>query len=305
MSRTVDKERIVIRIAGDSPDPMQLAGGRFADATAVFGNDLATAPDYPAEVRAPTGTVRGVSAFQIHFASRDILTPGDTPNVLAAVNPAARKSNVDTLESGSTIVVNGDAFNKRNLTKAGYDSNPLEDGSLAEFRVHRLPMTSMTVKATEDIEGVSSRDGARAKNMFALGVLSLMYARPVQVTEEWIEQKFAKHGPILTANLAAFHAGYNFGETTELLDVQYRVKPAALRPGTYRNVDGTTAPARGRSGASVTSGLPLLFASYPITPASELLHELARQRRFGVRVIQAEDEIAAANMALRAGFGRG
>jgi len=303
MSRTVDKDRVVIRIAGDSGDGMQLAGGRFTEATAVFGNDLATAPDYPAEVRAPTGTVRGVSAFQIHFASRDILTPGDTPNVLVAMNPAALKSNVENLESGSTIMVNDDAFNKRNLTKAGYDSNPLEDGSLAEFHVHRLPMTSMTVRATEGIEGVSSRDGARAKNLFALGVLSWMYGRPVQVTEEWIEQKFAKHGPILTANLAAFHAGYNFGETTELLDVQYRVKPAALRPGTYRNVDGTTATALGLIAASVRSGLPLLFASYPITPASELLHELARQRRFGVRVIQAEDEIAAANMALGAAFG--
>ena len=303
MSKTVDKERVVIRIAGDSGDGMQLAGGRFTEATAVFGNDLSTAPDYPAEVRAPTGTVRGVSAFQIHFASRDILTPGDTPNVLVAMNPAALRSNVEELESGSTIVVNDDAFTKRNLVKAGYDSNPLEDGSLAEFQVHRLPMTSMTVRATEGIEGVSSRDGARAKNLFALGVLSWMYARPVKVTEQWIEQKFAKRGPILAANLAAFHAGYNFGETTELLDVQYRVKPATLPPGTYRNVDGTTATALGLIAASVTSKLPLLFASYPITPASELLHELARQRRFGVRVIQAEDEIAAANMALGAAFG--
>ena len=303
MSRIVDKERVVIRIAGDSGDGMQLAGGRFTEATAVFGNDLSTAPDYPAEVRAPTGTVRGVSAFQIHFASRDILTPGDTPNVLVAMNPAALKSNVDTLESGSTIVVNDDAFNKRNLVKAGYESNPLEDGSLAEFRVHRLPMTSLTVKAAEGIEGVSSRDAARAKNLFALGVLSWMYGRPLEVTEEWIERKFAKNGPILTANLAAFHAGYNFGETTELLDVQYRVKPAALRSGTYRNVDGTTATALGLIAASVRSGLPLLFASYPITPASELLHELARQRGFGVRTIQAEDEIAAASMALGAAFG--
>ena len=219
------------------------------------------------------------------------------------MNPAALKSNLDALEAGSMIVVNDDAFNKRNLTKAGYESNPLEDGSLAEFRVHRLPMTSMTVKATEGIEGVSSRDGARAKNLFAVGVLSWMYGRPVEVTEEWIERKFAKRSAILAANLAAFHAGYNFGETTELLDVQYRVKPAALRPGTYRNVDGTAATALGLITASVTSGLQMLFASYPITPASELLHELARQRSFGVRVIQAEDEIAAANMALGASFG--
>ncbi len=303
MSRTVDKERVVIRIAGDSGDGMQLAGGRFTDATAVHGNDLATAPSYPAEVRAPAGTIRGVSAFQIHFASRDILTPGDTPNVLVAMNPAALKSNVDALESGSTIVVNDDAFNKRNLAKAGYDVNPLEDGSLAEFRVHRLPMTSMTVRATEGIEGVSSRDAGRAKNLFALGVLSWMYARPVDGTEQWIEQKFAKKGAILKANLAAFHAGYNFGETTELLDIQYRVKPASLPPGTYRNVDGTTATALGLIAASITSGLGLFFASYPITPASELLHELARQRRFGVRLIQAEDEIAAASLVLGAAFG--
>jgi 2-oxoglutarate ferredoxin oxidoreductase subunit alpha len=303
MPETVDRERVVIRIAGDSGDGMQLAGARFTDATAAFGNDLATAPDYPAEVRAPAGTLHGVSAFQIHFASRDILTPGDRPNVLVAMNPAALRANVDVLESGSTIVVNDDAFNRRGLAKAGYDSNPLEDGSLAEFRVHRLPMTSMTLKAAEEIEGVSSRDAARAKNLFALGVLSWMYARPVAVTEEWIERKFADRGAILAANLAAFHAGYNFGETTELLDIQYTVKPAALPPGSYRNIDGTTATALGLLAASARSGLPLFLASYPITPASELLHELARHRGLGVQVIQAEDEIAAANMALGAAFG--
>jgi 2-oxoglutarate/2-oxoacid ferredoxin oxidoreductase subunit alpha len=301
--RTVDKERVVIRIAGDSGDGMQLAGGRFTEATAVYGNDLATSPNYPAEVRAPAGTVRGVSAFQIHFASRDILTPGDAPNVLVAMNPAALKSNLSALERGSTIVVNDDAFNKRNLAKAGYDSNPLEDGSLDGFQVYRLPMTTLSVKATENIEGVSTRDAARTKNLFALGVLSWMYSRPVEVTEQWIEQKFAKKSAILAANLAAFHAGYNFGETTELLDVQYHVKPAALRAGTYRNVDGTTATALGLIAASVRSGLPLFFASYPITPASELLHELARRQEFDVQVIQAEDEIAAANMALGAAFG--
>lgn len=292
----------MIRIAGDSGDGMQLAGGRFSEATALFGNDLATAPNYPAEVRAPTGTVRGVSAFQIHFASRDILTPGDRPDVLVAMNPAALRSNLEDLEGGSTIVVNEDAFTERNLVKAGYDSNPLEDGSLAEYRVHALPMTSMTARATEGIDGVSSRDTARSKNLFALGVLSWMYGRPLGVTEQWIERKFAKREAIRVANLAALHAGYNFAETTELLDVQYRVKPAALRPGTYRNVDGTTATALGLIAASVCSGLPLFFASYPITPASELLHELAQRRDFGVRMIQAEDEIAAASMALGAAF---
>jgi 2-oxoglutarate/2-oxoacid ferredoxin oxidoreductase subunit alpha len=303
MTRTVEKERVVIRIAGDSGDGMQLAGGRFTDATAVFGNDLATAPNYPAEVRAPTGTVRGVSSFQIHFASRDILTPGDRPSVLVAMNPAALKSNVDSLESGATILVNDDAFTARNLTKAGYDESPLEDGSLADFKVHRLPMTSLTVKSAEGIEGVTSRDAGRAKNLFALGVLSWMYARPLEVTEGWITKKFAKKPAVMAANLAAFHAGYNFSETTEILDVQYRIKPAALKKGTYRNVDGTTATALGLLAASHAAGVGLFFAGYPITPASELLHELARLRREGIEVVQAEDEIAAANMALGAAFG--
>ncbi len=305
MSKVIEeRERVVVRFAGDSGDGMQLAGSRFTDATAVLGNDLATLPNFPAEIRAPAGTLAGVSAFQIHFASRDILTPGDAPNVLVAMNPAALKANVAELERGATIIVNEDAFSKRNLDKAGYEANPLEDGSLGAYRVHRIPMTTLTTRAAEAIEGASTRDAGRAKNFFALGLLSWLYGRPTDVTQRWIEQKFARNPPVLQANLAAFNAGWSFGETTELLDVQYRVKPATgVPPGTYRNVNGTTALSLGLIAASVRSRLPLLLASYPITPASELLHELSRHASFGVTTIQAEDEIAAAGMALGAAFG--
>jgi 2-oxoglutarate/2-oxoacid ferredoxin oxidoreductase subunit alpha len=305
MTKAVEeRERVIIRFAGDSGDGMQLAGGRFTDATAVVGNDLATLPNFPAEIRAPAGTLAGVSAFQIHFASRDILTPGDAPNVLVAMNPAALKANLAELERGATIIVNEDAFSKRNLDKAGYGRNPLEDGSLSEFRVHRIPMTTLTSRAVEAIEDASTRDAGRAKNLFALGVLSWLYGRPNEVTKHWIDQKFARKPALMRANLAAFNAGWSFGETTELLDVQYRVKPATdVAPGTYRNINGTTALALGLIAASARSGLPLVLASYPITPASELLHELSRHARFGVSTIQAEDEIAAAGMALGAAFG--
>jgi 2-oxoglutarate/2-oxoacid ferredoxin oxidoreductase subunit alpha len=305
MSKTIEeRERVVVRFAGDSGDGMQLAGSRFTDATAVVGNDLATLPNFPAEIRAPAGTLAGVSAFQIHFASSDILTPGDAPNVLVAMNPAALKSNLAELERGATIIVNEDAFSKRNLEKAGYQSNPLEDGTLGAHRVHRIPMTTLTTRAVEAIEGASTRDAGRAKNLFALGVLSWLYGRPTDVTERWIERKFAGKPGVLRANLAAFNAGWSFGETTELLDVQYRVRPVTgVPPGTYRNVNGTTALALGLVAASIRSHLPLLLASYPITPASELLHELSRHASFGVSTIQAEDEIAAAGMALGAAFG--
>jgi 2-oxoglutarate/2-oxoacid ferredoxin oxidoreductase subunit alpha len=299
-----ERERVVIRFAGDSGDGMQLAGSRFTDATAIVGNDLATLPNFPAEIRAPAGTLAGVSAFQIHFASRDILTPGDKPNVLVAMNPAALKANLAELDRGATIIVNEDAFSKRNLEKAKYSTNPLEDGSLSEFRVHRIPMTALTTRAVEGIEGASTRDAGRAKNLFALGVLSWLYGRPSEATQRWIEKKFAAKPVMLEANLAAFNAGWSFGETTELLDVQYRVSPATdVPPGTYRNVNGTSALSLGLIAASARSRLPLLLASYPITPASELLHELSRHARFGVRTIQAEDEIAAAGIALGAAFG--
>jgi 2-oxoglutarate ferredoxin oxidoreductase subunit alpha len=282
---------------------MQLAGSRFTDATALLGNDLATLPDFPAEIRAPAGTLHGVSAFQIHFASRDILTPGDHPNVLVAMNPAALKTNIGALERGGTVIVNEDAFTESNLRKAEYTSNPLDDDSLSDYQVFRVPMTSITVRATENIEGVSSRDAARSKNLFALGLVSWMYGRPTGVTVKWIEAKFASKPPVRDANLAAFRAGYNFGETAELLAVHYEVKPAPAEPGTYRNVNGTTATALGLVAASVRAGLPLFYASYPITPASELLHELSRHKRFGVQTMQAEDEIAAVNIALGASFG--
>jgi 2-oxoglutarate ferredoxin oxidoreductase subunit alpha len=269
----------------------------------VVGNDLATLPDFPAEIRAPAGTPHGVSAFQIHFASRDILTPGDHPNVLVAMNPAALKVNLSAITPGGTVIVNEDSFSKNNLRKAGYESNPLEDDTLDRYQVYKVPMTSITVRACEDVEGVSTRDASRAKNFFALGLLSWMYGRPTDVTVKWIEQKFAAKPPVLGANLAAFRAGWNFGETAELLQVHYEVAPAPADAGVYRNINGTTAMALGLIAASVRSKLPLFYASYPITPASELLHELSKHQRFGIRTMQAEDEIAAANIALGASFG--
>jgi 2-oxoglutarate/2-oxoacid ferredoxin oxidoreductase subunit alpha len=301
--KTLEKlDRVVVRFAGDSGDGMQLTGSRFTDATAVVGNDLATLPDFPAEIRAPAGTPHGVSAFQIHFASRDILTPGDHPNVLVAMNPAALITNVGTLEKGGTVIVNEDGFSDHNLRKAGYESNPLEDGSLDDYQLFRVPMTSMTVRATEAIEEITARDAARSKNLFALGLVSWMYGRPTEPTVDWIGKKFADTPAIGAANLAAFRAGYNFGETAELLAVHYEVDAAPAPPGTYRNVNGTHALAYGLVAAAIQSGLGLFYASYPITPASELLHSLSRHQRLGVRTIQAEDEIAAVNMALGAAF---
>ena len=298
-----EKERVVVRFAGDSGDGIQLAGDRFAAATALIGNDLVTLPDFPAEIRAPAGTLAGVSAFQIHFASRDILTPGGRPNVLVSMNPAALKVNIGELERGGIVIANEDGFTDHNLRKAGYKASPLEDGTLDDYQVFRVPMTSMTVRATEGVDGITAREAARSKNLFALGLVSWMYSRPTDVTMRWIEKKFAEAPQIMQANLAAFRAGYNFGETAELLQVHYEVKAAPAEPGTYRGVNGTTAAALGLIAASVRSGLPLFYASYPITPASELLHELSRHKRFGVRTVQAEDEIAASNMALGAAFG--
>ncbi len=302
MKATETRERVVVRMAGDSGDGMQLAGSRFTDATAVFGNDLATLPDFPAEIRAPAGTVAGVSAFQIHFASRDILTPGDAPDVLVAMNPAALKANLGLMRGGATILVNEDAFTVRAVQKAGYEVNPLEDGTLDGFTVKRVPMSSLTVRAVEDLEGVTSRDAQKAKNLFALGMLSWLYDRPTEVTEKWVRAKFSGH--VMAANLAAFRAGWSFGETSELIDVQVTVNPnTEVEPGTYRNVNGTDATALGLVAASIKSGLPLVFGAYPITPASDLLHSLSRRQDMGVRTIQAEDEIAAASIALGASFG--
>jgi 2-oxoglutarate ferredoxin oxidoreductase subunit alpha len=281
---------------------MQLTGDRFTNATAVLGNDLATLPDFPAEIRAPAGTLAGVSAFQIHFAALDIVTPGDHPNVLVAMNPAALKANLRDLEKGGMLIVNEDAFFDRNLEKAGYSSDPLSDGSLDGYQIYKVPMTSITLRATESID-VTKKEAERAKNFFALGLVSWMYGRPTDVTLSWIDKKFASKDNIRLANVAAFKAGYNFGETTELFAVTYEVKPAPATPGTYRNVTGATALAWGLIAASVKSELPIFYASYPITPASDLLHELSRHKNFGVKTLQAEDEIAAAGAAVGAAFG--
>jgi 2-oxoglutarate ferredoxin oxidoreductase subunit alpha len=296
-----EKERVVVRFAGDSGDGMQLTGDRFTNATAVLGNDLATLPDFPAEIRAPAGTVHGVSAFQIQFASTDILTPGDHPNVLVAMNPAALKAELGSVEGGGTIIINEDAFNARNLEKAGFDADPLTDGTVDGYQVYKVPMTSITVRAVEEL-GLTRKEAERAKNMFALGLLSWMYGRPIDVTLNWLHKKFGDKPQVYDANVAAFKAGYNFGETTELFATSYVVKAAPAQPGTYRNVSGATALAWGLVAASERSGLRLFYASYPITPASELLHELSRLKNFGVITMQAEDEIAAANIALGAAF---
>src|SRR5438874_8159762 len=283
---------------------MQLTGGQFSSETAVFGNDLSTFPDFPAEIRAPAGSLPGVSGFQLHFADHDILTPGDAPNVLVAMNPAALKTNVKDLPKGGTLIVNADAFNDRNLQKAGYPTNPLEDGSLDEFQVHAVPLTSLTVGALKDIEGVTSREAERSKNMFALGLMSWLYGRPVDSTVEFLNAKFgAKRPEIAAANIKALQAGYAFGETTETFAVTYEVKPAKLAPGTYGNITGNQALTYGLLAAAKLSGLPLFLGAYPITPASAILEELAGYKHFGVRTFQAEDEIAAAGAAGGAAFG--
>jgi 2-oxoglutarate ferredoxin oxidoreductase subunit alpha len=292
-------ERVVIRFAGDSGDGMQLTGDRFTSATALFGNDLATMPDFPAEIRAPAGTVPGVSAFQIHFSDDYVLTPGDQPGVLVAMNPAALKAHLAELLPGGLLIVNRDSFEKRNLEKAGYPSNPLEDGSLAGYQVYDIPMTSMTLETVKE-HGLGKKEAERSKNMFALGVISWMYGRPLGPTIEWLERKFAKRPEIAAANIACLKAGNAFGETAEL--TAFEVKPATLAPGTYRRVTGNQALAYGLIAASVEARLPLFLGSYPITPASDILHELSRHKNFGVRTIQAEDEIAAAGMAIGAAF---
>ena len=282
---------------------MQLVGDRFTAATAHVGNDLSTLPDFPAEIRAPAGTPGGVSAFQIHFASRDILTPGDHPNTLVAMNPAALKAHLGALQPGGTLIVNEDAFTAANLRKAGYEANPLEDGTVEDYQIFEVPMTTLTTRATDGIEDLKPAEAQRTKNLFALGLISWMYGRPGDATIAWLETKFAKKPAIMAANVAAFKAGYNFGDTAEIAATPIEVGPAPLDAGEYRNINGANAMAMGLIAASVKSGLQLFFATYPITPASELLHHLARHNRFGVRTVQAEDEIAAANMALGASFG--
>ena len=295
-------DHVIIRFAGDSGDGMQLAGDRFTQETAIFGNDLSTMPNFPAEIRAPAGTLAGVSSFQLQFADHDILTPGDAPDVLIAMNPAALKANIKDLPRGGDLIVNTDELTKRNLTKVGYEVSPLEDGSLEQYHVHAVPITSLTVKALESFD-ITRKDAERAKNMFALGMLSWLYDRPADGTFSFLKAKFASKPEIMAANVAAFQAGWNFGETTEAFSVRYEVKPAPLTPGTYRNISGNTALAYGLIAASQLADLPLFLGSYPITPASDILHELAKHKRFGVRTFQAEDEIAAVGAALGASFG--
>ena len=295
-------DRVVIRFAGDSGDGMQLAGDRFTTTSALLGNDLATFPDFPAEIRAPAGTLAGVSAFQVHISDHDISTPGDTPNVLVAMNPAALKANLDSLPKGATVIVNVDAFEERNLAKAGYETSPLADGSLAAYTVYEVPMTSITTEVSKDA-GVKPRDAERSKNFFALGLISWLYTRPIESTIGWIEEKYAGKPLVMEANLRAFKAGFHFGETAELFESSYQVKPAMLEPGEYVNITGNTATAWGLIAASTRSGLPLFLGTYPITPASDILHELSKHKQFGVRTFQAEDEISGIGAALGAAFG--
>ncbi len=295
-------DRVVVRLAGDSGDGIQLTGGQLTTSSAVAGNDLSTLPDFPAEIRAPAGTLPGVSGFQISFSSFDIHTPGDQPDVLVAFNPAALKVNVDELKPGGMLIVNSDAFQTKNLQKAGYAKNPLEDGSLDRFRTLAIPVTDLTRKALKEL-GLGTREMDRCKNFFTLGIIFHLYQRPEQTTLRWIETKFAKDATMRAANLTAFKAGRAYAEATELFQTTYVVEPAPFPPGTYRNIMGNSALCLGLVAASIKSGRPLFYGGYPITPASPLLHELARYREYGVMTFQAEDEIAAISACLGAAFG--
>jgi 2-oxoglutarate ferredoxin oxidoreductase subunit alpha len=295
-------DQVVIRFAGDSGDGMQIAGDRFTDESALIGNDLSTFPNYPAEIRAPAGTLAGVSAFQIHISDHEILTPGDAPNVLVAMNPAALKANLSDLPTGGILVINSDAFDERDLAKAGYEENPLNDGSLSAYRVYEIPMTSLTIEACKPT-GAKPRDAERSKNFFALGLLSWLYHRPILETEHWIAKRYGRVPVVVEANTLAFRAGYNLGETAEIFESSYEIAPAEHLPGTYTNVTGNVALAWGLLAAAHLAKLPLFLGSYPITPASDILHELSKHKNFGVRTLQAEDEIAGIGAALGAAFG--
>ncbi len=295
-------ERVVIRFAGDSGDGMQLTGDRFTSDAAFHGNDLSTLPNFPAEIRAPQGTIHGVSSFQLHIADHDVLTPGDQPDVLVAMNPAALKANLADLPRGATVIVDTDEFSKRNLNKVGYAVSPLEDGSLESYHLHALPLTSITVEALAD-HPLTRKDKERAKNMFALGLLSWLYTRPTATTERFIQSKFGKKPDLLAANIAALRAGFNYGETTEDFAHAYQVSPASMPPGTYRNITGNVALSYGLVAAAQRAGLRLVLGSYPITPASDILHTLSGLKRFDVTTLQAEDEIAGVGIAIGASFG--
>ena len=296
-------ETVTIRFAGDSGDGMQLTGTQFTNTSAIVGNDISTLPDFPAEIRAPAGSLPGVSGFQLNFSSRDIRTPGDQPNVLVAMNPAALKVNLSDLEDGGTVIVNTDEFNKENLKKANYTSNPLEDDTLAGYRVHRLPISTVNIRALQEA-GVklSRKEMDRCKNFFALGLLYWLYDRPMEPTLEWINDKFKKNPEIVRANEVALKTGYNFADTTEVFTTHYKVKKAVIAPGKYRKITGNEATAIGFVAAAELAGRPLFYGSYPITPASDILHELSRHKNFGVKTFQAEDEIAAVCASIGASF---
>ncbi len=303
MSKTLKNlDEVTIRFAGDSGDGMQLTGMQFTSTTALLGNDLSTLPDYPAEIRAPAGTLFGVSGFQIHFGSTEINTPGDICDVLVAMNPAALKVNLRSLRDGGIIIANSDGFNEKNLKLAGYDRNPLDDDSLKRFQLHAVDITKLTHNALEEL-GLSNKVIDRSKNFFALGMMYWMFSRPMEPTIKWIQEKFRKTPEIIEANTRVLKAGYAFGETTEIFAARYEVKPAALLPGKYRSVTGNEAVAWGLIAASVKSGLDLFLGSYPITPASDILHELSRHKNFRVKTFQAEDEIAGITSAIGAAYG--
>ena len=298
---TLDLKEVTIRFAGDSGDGMQLTGSQFSDTTALMGNDLGTLPDYPAEIRAPAGTLYGVSGFQVHFSSSDIHTPGDTPDVLVAMNPAALKKNLVDLKHDGIIIVNTDSFDAKNLKLANYSVNPLEDDSLAGYKVYPVPITTLTSTALKD-SGLSIKDINRCKNFFALGLMYWLYNRPLEPTLNWLTSKFKNKPEILNANETALKTGYFFGDTTEIFENRYTVEPAKLKKGTYRNISGNEATALGLVTASIKSGLPLFLGSYPITPATDILQFLAGYKNFGVKTFQAEDEIAGITSAIGAAF---
>ncbi len=293
---------VVVRFAGDSGDGMQLTGTQFTSTSALVGNDLATLPEFPAEIRAPQGTLAGVSAFQVRIADYDIHTPGDAPDCLVAMNPAALKKSIGDLKQNGVLIVNTDEFHDRNLKKAGYEVNPLEDDSLAAYRVHKADITTMTFRALDEMD-LDSKAKNRSRNMFALGMVYYLFSRPIETTIEWLNQKFAKKADIAEANIKVLKAGWNFCEITQQFQVRYEIEPAKLQAGVYRNIMGNSALSIGLVAASRRSGLPLFLGSYPITPASDILHELAGYKSFGVSTFQAEDEIAAVSSAIGAAFG--
>ncbi len=300
--QTQDLDRVTIRFAGDSGDGMQLTGTQFTRTAAVFGNDISTFPDYPAEIRAPAGSLPGVSGFQISFSSSDIHTPGDQPDVLVAMNPAALKTNVGDLPAGGALIVNSDAFSQQNLNKAAYTSNPLTDGSLKHLTVFEIPISTLNERSLDGLD-MTSKQKDLTKNFFALGLMFWLYERSMEPTLRWIGEKFKARPVIAEANRRALHAGYAFGETTEMFHTHYRVAPAKLAPGHYRNITGNEATALGFLAASKLAGRPLFYGSYPITPASDILHQLSGYKHFGVKTFQAEDEIAAIGAAIGASYG--